>query len=77
MMFKELSRPFKHTYIVLDALDKCMGTDWSEVLSLIETLVGWGLNNVHLLATSQKESEIKFCLELLNCNQLNLQMALI
>jgi len=77
VIFKELSRPFKHTYIVLDALDECTGTDRNEVLGLIETLVGWGLNNVHLLATSQNESEIKRRLELLNCSQLDLEMALI
>src|SRR5882724_10788400 len=66
MICKELSRPFKHTYIVLDALDECTGTDRSEVLGLIETFVGWGLDNVHLLVTSQEESEIKRRLELLN-----------
>ena len=77
MIFKELSRLFKHTFIVLDALDECTGTDRSEVLGLIETLVGWGLNNVHLLATSQKESEINRRLELLKCSQLDLDMALI
>ena len=77
MICKELSRPFKHTYIVLDALDECTGTDRSEVLGLIETFVGWGLDNVHLLVTSQEESEIKRRLELLNCSQFDLKMAVI
>ena len=63
MIFKDLSRHFKHTYIVLDALNKCTGMDQSEVLGLIKTLVEWGLNNVHLLATSQKELEIKHHLD--------------
>jgi len=39
--------------------------------------VGWGIDNVHLLTTSQKESEIKRRFELLNCSQLELEMALI
>jgi len=32
---------------------------------------------IHLLATSQKESEIKHHLKMLNCSQLDLEMALI
>src|SRR6266481_5833385 len=39
----------------------------NDVLGFIETLVGWGFDNVHLLATGQKESEIERRLELLNC----------
>ena len=54
-----------------------MGMDWSKVVGLIETLVGWCLDNVHLLATSQKESEIKHHLQLLNCSQLDVEMPLI
>ena len=76
-VLKELCRPFKQTYIVLDALDECTGPERSNVLSFIETLVGWGFDNVHLLATSQKEPEIERRLESLNCSHLDLEMALI
>jgi len=77
MILKELTRPFTHSYIILDALDECTGTVRNNVLGFIETLVGWGFDNVHLLATSQKKQEIKRRLELLNCNQLDLEMTLI
>jgi len=73
MIFKDLSSPFEHTYIVLDTLNKCMGTDWSKVLGLIETLVGLSLNNIHLLVTSQEEPENKHCLGLLRFDPLDLK----
>ena len=69
---KELCRPFTHTYIVLDALDECTGTERSDVLGVIETVVGWGFDNLHLLVTSQKQPEIKRRLESLNCHQVDL-----
>ena len=74
MTLKELCRPFTHTYMVLDALDECTGTERSDVLGVIETLVGWGFDNLHLLVTSQKQPEIKCRLESLNCNQVDLGM---
>ena len=76
-VLKELCRPFKHTYIVLDALDESKGPERNDVLSFIETLAGWGFDNVHLLATSQREQEIERRLESLNCSYLDLGMALI
>jgi len=76
-VLKELCRPFKHIYIVLDALDECTGRERSDVLGFIETLVGWGFDNVHLLATSQKAPEIERRLESLNCSHLDLEMTLI
>ena len=77
VVLKELCRPFKHTYIVLDALDECTGPERSNVLSFIETLIGWEFDNVHLLATSQKDPEIEHCLQSLNCSHLDLDMTLI
>ena len=76
-VLKELCRPFKHTYIVLDALDECTGLVRSDVLGFIEVLVGWKFDNVHLLATSQKEPDIERRLKLLNCSHLDLKMTLI
>ena len=77
MILKDLSKPFTHTYIVLDALDECTGTERSGVLGFIESLVGWGFNNLHLLVTSQKQPEIKRRLESLNCSQLDLGVTLL
>ena len=77
MVLQELCRPFKHAYVVLDALDECAGPERSDVLSFIETLIGWGFDNVHLLITSQKEHEIERRLESLGCSHLDLDMALI
>ena len=76
-ILKELCRPFTHTYIILDALDECTGTERSNVLHFIKTLVGWGYDNVHLLVTSQKQPEIERRLKSLNCSQLDLGMKLI
>src|SRR6266481_3134012 len=76
-VLKELCKPFKHTYIILDALDECMGQERSDVLGFIETLVGWGFDNIHLLATSQKAPEIERRLESLNCSHLDLEMTII
>ena len=77
MVFKELCRPFKHTYIILDALDECTGMAQSDVLGFVETLVGWGFDNIHLLVTSQKQLEIEHHLESLSCSQLDLGITLI
>ena len=76
-ILKELCRPFRHTYIILDALDECTGMERSDVLGFIKTLVGWGFANLHLLVTSQKQPEIKRRLESLNCSQLDLGETLI
>ena len=76
-LFKKLCEPFMHTYIILDALDECTGTERSHVLGFVETLVGWGFDNLHLLVTSQKQPEIERRLESLNCNQLDLGTTLI
>ena len=40
-----------HTYIVLDALDECPHI--SDLLSFIDTIIGWGLPALHVLCTSR------------------------
>jgi len=47
------------------------------VLGFITTLVGWRLDNVHLLITSQKQPEIERRLKSLTCSQLDLGVTLI
>lgn len=50
-----------HAYVVLDALDEC--TQRPDLMSLLETIVGWQLTSLHLLMTSRKERDIESCLE--------------
>ena len=76
-LLKELCWPFRHTYIILDALDECTGTERRDVLGFTEILVGWRFDNLHLLVTSQKLLEIQHHLESLNCSQFDLGMTLI
>ena len=47
-----------HIYY-LDALKKYMGTEWSDVLGFIRTIMGCVFDNLHLLVTSQKQPEIE------------------
>ena len=50
---------FQHTYIVVDALDECMGTERTRLIDFIKTVSTWGLDSVHLLATSRPEPDIQ------------------
>ncbi|PSN64889.1 HET-domain-containing protein [Corynespora cassiicola Philippines] len=58
---KEAAQEFTHVYVVLDALDEC--TQRSELMDMLETVVGWQLDNLHLLMTSRKERDIESSLE--------------
>jgi hypothetical protein len=49
------------TYIVLDALDEC--AQRAELMEMFETMVGWKVPNLHLLATSRRERDIESSLE--------------
>jgi hypothetical protein len=44
---------FGHTYVVLDALDECM--ERMKLLDLIEEIMTWKLEKLHVLVTSRKE----------------------
>ncbi|KAF7678877.1 hypothetical protein GT037_002625 [Alternaria burnsii] len=57
----KVMRQFTHVYIVLDALDEC--TQRSELMSMLESVIGWKLDMVHLLLTSRKERDIEMSLE--------------
>lgn len=57
----KVMRQFTHVYIVLDALDEC--TQRSELMSMLESVIGWKLDMVHLLLTSRKERDIETSLE--------------
>ncbi|KAK2808558.1 hypothetical protein FQN50_004590 [Emmonsiellopsis sp. PD_5] len=49
------------SHIVIDALDECIYRD--DLMDVLNTICGWGLGNLHLLATSRKERDIEMCLE--------------
>lgn len=44
---------FDHVYIVLDALDEC--PERTKLLDLVEEILTWKLEKLHILATSRKE----------------------
>lgn len=79
---EELVTVLKHTietfgkvFVVIDALDEC--TDREGLLDFITVAVGWGLHNLHLLATSRTERDIIQCLGSLNATEVNLQQDLV
>ena len=55
--FRSIVKSFKDVYIIFDALDECR--DRSEVLERLTEIHGWGLDMIHLLATSRKEQDIE------------------
>jgi hypothetical protein len=52
---------FPEIYIVLDALDEC--TNRTELMTILERIIGLKLKGSHLLVTSRKERDIESSLE--------------
>jgi hypothetical protein len=52
---------FACVYVVLDALDEC--TQRQELMDVLNTVVGWQLDNLHLLITGRNERDIESSLE--------------
>lgn len=71
----QMLKSFNTTYILLDALDEC--TDREDLLEFVEALVGWNIDNLHVLTTSRKENDITMFLEPLVTCQLCIQSALV
>jgi hypothetical protein len=71
----DIIRNFHQTYIVVDALDEC--TDRETLLGLIEEIINWKINTLHILVTSRKEREINECLKALVSNQIDIQSSLV
>ncbi|KAF4631092.1 hypothetical protein G7Y89_g7033 [Cudoniella acicularis] len=59
---------FQQTFILIDALDECNQRE--ELLELMETIVGWKSEKVHILATSRREREIEEALQPLITDQI-------
>jgi hypothetical protein len=66
---------FQQTFIILDALDECK--ERVELLGLIEEIVNWKLDKLHILATSRRERDIEESLESLIIGQICIQSALV
>lgn len=66
---------YKETFIILDALDECK--ERKDLLVLLENLNSWGLEELHILATSRRERDIEETLEPLVTSEICLQSALV
>ncbi len=54
---REMMTCLRDTYIILDALDEC--TEREELLTDLENFWSWEDANLHVLATSRKETDIE------------------
>ena len=75
MTLQHMLGGFHQTFIILDALDEC--AEREELLGLIEKIVGWKLEKLHILATSRREKDIEETLEPLITGQICVQSALV
>ena len=71
----DILKGFRHSYIIIDALDECRDRE-EELLPSLRKIVDWKLSNVHILVTSRKEKVIKDCLEYLVSEEICLQKPL-
>lgn len=60
-VMRQMTKDFPQVFIVLDALDECAYR--TELMSILETMTGWQLPNLHLLVTSRRERDIENSLE--------------
>ena len=68
-------RDFQQTFIIIDALDECKERE--DLLGLLENLMSWKAENLHVLATSRRERDIEETLESLATGQVCIQSALV
>jgi hypothetical protein len=57
-LLHELVLSFPKTYIVLDALDEC--ADRTHLMSTLEIIAGWRIEQLHLLVTSRREKDVEY-----------------
>ncbi|PGH09919.1 hypothetical protein AJ79_05535 [Helicocarpus griseus UAMH5409] len=63
------------TYILLDAMDEC--AERQALLRIINTMVSWNSNNLHLLMTSRKEKDIEDAIKNICDVTISLQSAVV
>ncbi|KAF2111508.1 ankyrin repeat-containing domain protein [Lophiotrema nucula] len=57
----QLMQQLPQVYVILDALDEC--AQKKELMSMLETMIGWRLHNMHLIVTSRREQVIERSVE--------------
>ena len=61
-VLQQMIQEFSQSYIILDALDECNSR--AELMdTILETIVGWRLENLHILVTSRKDRDIESSLQ--------------
>jgi hypothetical protein len=75
LTLQHMLRGFNQSFIILDALDECKERE--ELLGLIETIINWKLEILHLLATSRRVNDIEETLTPLITDQICIQSALV
>lgn len=68
---RQVCGEFVSTYIILDALDECANQE--ELLSTLETVAGWHLESLHIIATSRKVRDFEESLDHLTDFSISLQ----
>lgn len=66
---------FSHVYIVLDALDE--SPERPELLTLLDEIYKWGIDGVHVLATSRQERDIEGGLKSLVSHDVSMDESLV
>lgn len=56
-VLKQVIESFQDAYIIIDALDECK--DQHDLLTVLEKIAGWELDNLHIIATSRRERYIE------------------
>lgn len=72
---RELTEQFDEIYLVMDALDECV--EIPTVMSLLDEIRGWRIQNLHILVTSRNEVIIEKGLRLLITDQIHIQNVLV
>ncbi|KFZ24288.1 hypothetical protein V502_01228 [Pseudogymnoascus sp. VKM F-4520 (FW-2644)] len=60
-VLQQMLLEFPQSYLILDALDEC--ADRAELLSILEQIAGWQLEEMRVLVTSRKERDIESSLD--------------
>ena len=72
---RELINQFREIYFIVDALDECV--DIVTVISLIDEICGWHVENLHIIVTSRKEINIEKGIRPLVTDQVQVQNDLV
>ena len=72
---RELINQFREVYFIVDALDECV--EIAAVISLIDDICGWHIENLHIIVTSRKERNIEKGIRLWITDQIQIQNDLV